>query len=91
MSMLLSLLKYFLEGLAVAVTAFYITKKKEFDMEILKIALVAAGTFLILDLFAPKIASGSRQGSGFGIGFKLVGGGEEGQGQGDDYEGDGDE
>ena len=76
-----SLIKYLLEGLAVAVAAFYLTKKKSDPQEILMIALVAAGTFLILDQFAPDVAIGARQGSGFGIGFGLVGG--EGEGEGD--------
>ena len=76
-----SLLKYLLEGVAVAVAAFYLTKKKSNVQEVLMIALVAAGTFLVLDQFAPAVASGARQGSGFGIGVNLVGGG-------DDYEDD---
>jgi hypothetical protein len=69
-----SLIKYLLEGVAVAVAAFYLTKKRSNPQEIFMIALVAAATFLILDQFAPGVASGARQGSGFGIGFNLVGG-----------------
>jgi len=69
-----SLVKYLLEGVAVAAAAFYLTKKKSDVHEILMIALVAAGTFLVLDQFAPAVASGARQGSGFGIGMNLVGG-----------------
>jgi hypothetical protein len=69
-----SLVKYLLEGVAVAAAAFYLTKKKSDLQEILMIALVAAGTFLVLDQFAPAVASGARQGSGFGIGMNLVGG-----------------
>lgn len=72
-----SLVKYLLEGVAVAVAAFYLTKKKTDLQEVLMIALVAAGTFLVLDQFAPGVASGARQGSGFGIGRGLVGGGDD--------------
>ena len=72
-----SLVKYLLEGVAVAAAAFYLTKKKSDVQEILMIALVAAGTFALLDQFAPGVASGARQGSGFGIGANLVGGGED--------------
>lgn len=72
-----SVVKYFLEGLAVAAAAFYLTKKKTDLQEILMISLVAAVTFMLLDQFAPGVASGARQGSGFGIGFGLVGGGED--------------
>ena len=75
-----NLVKYLLEGVAVAVAAFYLSKKKSDLQEILMLALVAAGTFLILDQFAPGVASGARQGSGFGIGFNLVGGDEQNAG-----------
>ena len=40
------------------------------------IGLVAAATFAVLDLYAPAVALGARQGSGFGIGQSLVGGAE---------------
>lgn len=86
-----SLIKYLLEGLAVAVAAFYLTKKKSDPQEILMIALVAAGTFLILDQFAPGVAIGARQGSGFGIGFGLVGGEGDDDAHGGFYEDEGPE
>ena len=38
------------------------------------IGAMAALTFLVLDLFAPNVAAGTRQGSGFGIGYGMVGG-----------------
>jgi len=69
-----NLLKYLLEGVAVAVAAFYIPKRKSDPKEILIIALTAAASFMLLDYFAPKVAIGARQGSGFGIGANLVGG-----------------
>lgn len=70
-----SLVKYLLEGGAVAVAAFYITQKKTDVKEVLMIALVAAATFAVLDQFSPAVGVGARQGSGFGIGYNLVGGG----------------
>jgi len=70
-----SLVKYLLEGVATAAAAFYLTQKKNNVQEILMIALVAAATFAILDQFAPAVGAGARQGSGFGIGSNLVGGG----------------
>lgn len=70
-----SLVKYVLEGAAVAVAAFYLTQKKTDVQEVLMIALVAAATFAVLDQFAPAVSAGARQGSGFGIGANLVGGG----------------
>ena len=37
------------------------------------IALTAAAVFSILDILAPAISSGARQGTGLGVGFKLMG------------------
>ncbi len=74
-----NLVKYALEGVAVSVAAFYLTNKKQSFQEILMLGLIAALTFLVLDLFAPLVGAGARHGSGFGIGFNLVGGAEEGE------------
>lgn len=72
-----NLIKYVLEGVAVSVAAFYLTSKKQSVQEVLLLGLVAALTFFVLDLFAPAVGAGARHGSGFGIGFNMVGG-EEG-------------
>jgi hypothetical protein len=73
------LIKYLLEGSAVAIAAFYIPQKKVDPIEIGLIALTAAAIFMILDYFAPSVASGARTGAGFGIGYGLVqGGGDDG-------------
>ena len=69
-----SLVKYLLEGVAVAVAAFYIPKKKTDLKEVAMIALTAAAVFAVLDMFAPSVALGARQGSGFGVGLTMVGG-----------------
>ena len=42
------------------------------------IALTAAAVFAVLDNFAPNVGSGARQGAGFGIGYTMVGGSEDG-------------
>jgi len=68
-----SLIKYLLEGLAVAVAAYLIPRKKIDAKEIALIALTAAAIFAVLDQFAPLVAVGARQGAGFGIGFQQVG------------------
>jgi hypothetical protein len=68
-----NLLKYFLEGLAVALAAYYIPKRNNTLAEVVMIAATAGVTFLILDMFAPAIGSGARLGAGIGIGFKQVG------------------
>ena len=66
------LLKYFIEGCAVAVVAFYIPNGKLSLEQVLTISATAAATFAILDLFAPSVGSYARQGAGFGVGAKLV-------------------
>lgn len=65
--------KYLVEGGAVAVAAYYIPKKKMEIEEIVMIAITAAATFALLDMFAPSISGAARQGAGFGIGANLVG------------------
>ena len=65
--------KYLIEGGAVAVAAYYIPKKKMNVEEIVMIAVTAAATFAILDMYAPSIGSAARQGTGFGIGANLSG------------------
>ena len=66
------LFKYVLEGLAVAIVAFLFTGKKTIMADIFKIAAGATSTFIVLDRFAPKVASSTRQGTGFGVGVNLV-------------------
>ena len=63
--------KYLIEGGAVAVAAYYIPKKKMGIEEIIMIAITAAATFALLDMYAPSIGSAARQGTGFGIGANL--------------------
>lgn len=66
-------IKYLIEGLAVAIAAFYIPRKKMNLQEIAIVSLTAAASLAILDLLAPAVGSGARQGAGFGIGASLVG------------------
>ena len=65
--------KYLLEGLAVALVAYYIPQKKMKLEEIAMISLTAAATFAILDLWAPSVGGWARSGAGFGVGAGLVG------------------
>lgn len=67
------LLKYLVEGLVVAIAASTIPKKSLDIQEVGVIALSAAATFALLDLFAPTISYAARQGAGFGVGANLVG------------------
>ena len=70
---LVKLIKYAFEGLAVAAVAYMLPKSKLQPNEILYIALSATAVFSILDVLAPTYSNGARQGVGMGAGFKLVG------------------
>ena len=65
--------KYFVEGGAVAVAAYYIPQKNLKIEEVVMIALTAAAIFAVLDMYAPSIGVAARQGTGFGIGANLAG------------------
>ena len=67
------MIKYLIEGACVAVAAFFIPKHKPDIMEVTLIAITAAATFALLDMFAPSIYISAKQGAGLGIGAKLVG------------------
>lgn len=67
-------IKYLIEGGAVAVAAYYVPKNQmNIEEEIVMIAITAAATFALLDLYAPSIGEAARQGTGFGIGANLAG------------------
>ena len=66
-------IKYLLEGLAVAVSAYYLTSKKTSIRETLAVGTTAATIFLLLDIFSPSIGSATRSGAGLGIGLRRVG------------------
>jgi ABC-type Co2+ transport system permease subunit len=66
-------IKYLLEGLAVAVAMVVIPRKVPSLEEIISISVVAALVFAILDLLSPSVGLTARQGAGFGLGANLVG------------------
>jgi len=66
--------KYLIEGLAVAIAAYYLPRQRSLGLdEITMIAITAAATFALLDMFSPSIGGAARMGSGFGVGANLVG------------------
>jgi ABC-type Co2+ transport system permease subunit len=65
-------IKYLVEGIMVAIAAYAIPKRSMNMEEILFIALTAAATFSILDMYVPSIAVTTRSGAGFGIGANMV-------------------
>ncbi len=68
------MIKYLLEGLAVALAMVIIPRKVPTADEILTVSLVAGIVFAILDLLSPSVGLTARQGAGFGLGTQLVGG-----------------
>ncbi len=66
-------IKYLVEGLAVAVAAYYIPRSRARMEEVVMIAITAAATFAVLDMFAPSLGGAARTGAGFGVGANLVG------------------
>jgi hypothetical protein len=69
---LVRIIKYMVEGGAVAIAAYLIPRKQMTMQEIIMIALTAAAVFAILDMFAPAVGLATRQGAGFGLGFGLI-------------------
>lgn len=68
------IIKYLIEGLTVSIACYLVPKSKPSVEEVLTVALIAAATFSILDLFAPSFAGPARFGAGIGIGSHIVGG-----------------
>ena len=66
-------IKYLVEGLAIAAVAIFIPKKSLPFGEIIALGVTAAVVFALLDLVSPSIAFTARQGTGFGLGANLVG------------------
>ena len=63
-------LKYIMEGLAVGLACYFTKLKMD---EIIIIAVTAAVTFAILDMYTPHISKAARMGTGFGIGSQFAG------------------
>ena len=66
-------IKYVVEGVAVALALFFIPRKSLPMDEIFSITIAAAAVFAVLDIFSPSMGVTARQGSGLGLGLKLVG------------------
>ena len=68
------IIKYLVLGIFVAIVAIVIPKKSLPVEEVLVLALSAAATFSILDVFIPSMGDSLRTGAGFALGSNLVGG-----------------
>ena len=67
-------IKYIVEGIIVALAAYVIPKQALKVEEVVVIALTAAATFSVLDVFIPSMGATARQGAGAGIGLGVIGG-----------------
>lgn len=67
-------IKYIVEGIIVALAAYVIPKQSLKIEEVVVIALTAAATFSVLDVFIPSMGASARQGAGAGIGLGVIGG-----------------
>jgi hypothetical protein len=65
-------MKYVIEGCAVALAAWLLLDKKTSLSDVTALGLTAAAVFSLLDLFAPSVGAGARQGAGLGVGFNMV-------------------
>jgi len=72
------IIKYVLEGSMVAIAVALIPKQKPSLEEIITIALVAAATFSLLDLFAPSLGVAAKLAAGAHVGWNIVQGGSRG-------------
>lgn len=66
------LVKYLMEGVVVGIVAAILPSKQLSPQEIILLGLTAASIFALLDLVAPAIGAGARQGVGLGVGFNLM-------------------
>ncbi len=64
--------KYITLGLVIAIVCLVLPKQKLDIESIISLALVAAATFAILDLFAPTLSGPAQLGAGLGIGYGMV-------------------
>ncbi len=65
------IIKYLVMGLVIAVVSIVIPKKSLNLEEIVILALSAAATFSILDVFLPTVGDSARNGLGLGVGLGL--------------------
>ncbi len=66
-------MRYLIEGLAIAIAAYYLPKRTMQWEAIAIIAATGAATLALLDTWAPTVSEGTRKGAGFGIGMRYVG------------------
>ena len=68
------IIKYLVLGLVIAVVSIVIPKKSLNLEEVVILALSAAATFSILDVFVPSMSDSVKSGIGLSLGTGLAGG-----------------
>jgi hypothetical protein len=74
MEIVMRIVKYLIEGLAVGAAAYAVGHKKLKMNDIVVIAITAAVVLIILDTFSAQIGDSTRLGAGVALGAKIVGG-----------------
>ena len=67
-------IKYIIEGIMVAIAAYAIPQKTLKVEEVVIIALTAAATISVLDVFIPSMGVSARNGAGMALGTGVAGG-----------------
>ena len=65
---------YVCESLALTAVIYILAKKTFKIKELAVLAISIMVVFMVLDMFAPGVSSGVRQGSGFGLGYAQIAG-----------------
>ena len=68
------LIVYILEASAIAIVGKVVIGKSPIDTSLFILIGMLAAANIVMDLYAPKISPSMRQGAGFGLGMKQVGG-----------------
>lgn len=66
------IVKYLVEGLAVALAAYYIPRRKLNLVEVAAIGISAAAIFAVIDVLGPNLSDPVKTGMGLGIGVLAV-------------------
>jgi hypothetical protein len=74
MEIVMHIVKYLIEGLAVGAAAWVVGRRKLKMEEVVIIAITAAVTLIILDTFSAQVGDSTRFGAGVALGAKIVGG-----------------
>jgi hypothetical protein len=67
-----NIIKYLVQGLAVAFVGYFVPRAKVSMKSIITVTLAVAISLFVLDVIAPTVGDGARLGVGFGIGYNLI-------------------